>query len=261
MKFALVEGQRREAQPNLSGVCQSCSRRLVAKCGERKAWHWAHQARSACDAWWENETEWHRAWKSAFPVDWQEVIHRAANGEKHIADVKTSNGWVIEFQHSFIPPEERRSRDSFYGRLIWVVDGTRRKRDSAQFLKTWESGLLVNPLVRRALWDENALLREWSGSSGLVFFDFGDDVLWWLLPAPLSRWAYVAKYSRGEFIKIHRGDPADATGNFDSLVNSLSEMVQLSESFLKSQVSRHFSQPLPGFQRYLTQVDRRRRRF
>jgi competence protein CoiA len=47
--------------------------------------------------------------------------------KKHIADVRTIGGWVIEFQHSTLNPDERRSREKFYQRLIWVVDGTKRK--------------------------------------------------------------------------------------------------------------------------------------
>jgi len=55
-----------------------------------------------CDNWWENETQWHRDWKNHFPVEWQEVVQIAEDGEKHIADVKTSEGWVVEFQHSYL---------------------------------------------------------------------------------------------------------------------------------------------------------------
>jgi competence protein CoiA len=90
---------------------------MVAKCGEVKIWHWAHQGRRFCDPWWENETEWHRKWKAEFPDAWQEIIHRADDGTKHVADIKTEHGWASEFQHSSIRPEERRSRDAFYERV------------------------------------------------------------------------------------------------------------------------------------------------
>ncbi len=86
MKFALVNGERREAEPSLMGECLGCGNPVVAKCGEVRIKHWAHKARARCDAWWETETEWHRAWKNQFPSEWQEVIHYAENGEKHIAD-------------------------------------------------------------------------------------------------------------------------------------------------------------------------------
>ena len=69
---------------------------MVARCGEVRVRHWAHKGRRLCDPWWENETEWHRAWKDQFPADWQEVVCYAEDGERHIADVKTHAGWVIE---------------------------------------------------------------------------------------------------------------------------------------------------------------------
>ncbi len=132
MKFALLNDERIEATKGAKGVCPCCGNDLVAKCGEVYIHHWAHK-KKCDDYWWENETEWHRNWKNKFPKEWQEVIQYAESGEKHIADVKTSSGWVIEFQHSAIAREERDSRDYFYNKLIWVVDGTRRKTDIKQF--------------------------------------------------------------------------------------------------------------------------------
>ena len=70
-----------------------------------------------------------------FPVDWQEVIHFDGSGEKHIADVKTQTGYVLEFQHSYLDPEERRSRNVFYSKLVWIVDGTRRETDKLSLKK------------------------------------------------------------------------------------------------------------------------------
>ncbi|CAD6878938.1 hypothetical protein [Methylomonas albis] len=96
----------------------------MAKCGSQKTWHWAHLRPLECDPWWENETQWHRDWKSLFPTEWQEVVHiDQETGEKHVADVKTERGLVIEFQHSNMPTEELRARESFYKNMIWVVDG------------------------------------------------------------------------------------------------------------------------------------------
>ena len=174
MKFALVNGQRQEAQPIHSGKCQICDHPMVAKCGEVRIWHWAHQGRRFCDHWWENETEWHRKWKAEFPDAWQEIVRHADDGTKHIADIETEHGWVIEFQHSSIRPEERRSRDAFYRQLVWVVDGTRRKRDAAQFARAWSDGTPVGKAfpVQRLYADDCALLREWSGSLAPIFFDF-----------------------------------------------------------------------------------------
>jgi competence protein CoiA len=117
MKFAVVGEERREAQPHLSGKCPFCGNAMIAKCGERRlrVWHWAHQETRTCDPWWE-ETDWHRGWKNQFPREWQEFIQRSETGEKHIADVKTDRGVVLEFQHSHLQPEERVRRENFYGK-------------------------------------------------------------------------------------------------------------------------------------------------
>ena len=149
MKFALVNKQREEAQPGLTGECISCGHQMTAKCGEVKIWHWAHRGKKPCDPWKENETDWHRAWKGKFPKENQECVHYADDGEKHVADVKTGQGWVLEFQHSHIHPDERRVRTAFYKKLVWVVNGLRRKRDQEQFFDALReiASLNSSPLI------------------------------------------------------------------------------------------------------------------
>jgi competence protein CoiA len=234
MRYALVNGQRQEAQPNLSGECPHCDSPMVAKCGELRVRHWAHNGRRHCDPSAEDETEWHRAWQDQFPVDWQEIRHLAADGELHIADVKTNRGWVIEFQHSYLKPEERRSRDGFYPRLIWVVNGTRRKRDGEQLLRAWNEGVPVgaNSTIRRTFSDECVLLREWIGSRSPIFFDLGEEKpLWWLFARSTSESAYVAPYSRAKFIEGHRvGATEIAAREFDEFVNDIPKLVAEYES-------------------------------
>lgn len=232
MKFALVSGRRHEAQPGISGKCQNCSRPMVAKCGEHRIWHWAHKGQLMCDSWWENETEWHFNWKANFPNSWREVVCRADDGTKHIADIKTEHGWVIEFQHSSIKPEERRSRDVFYGRLVWIVDGTRRKRDATQFDRAWRDGAAVghSSIVRRVFADECRLLREWSDSLGPIFIDFGSQTLGWILPGRMNGAVYVAQFPRSQVIHILRTDIAHEGLSFDALVRELGELVSRYET-------------------------------
>ena len=121
--------ERVEATPKSIGVCPCCGSEMIAKCGNRKVWHRAHKSKRMCDHWWESETQWHRDWENRFPEDWQEVDHFAKDGEKHIADVKTEDGLIVEFQHSFIKHEEVKSRENFYKQMIWLVDGQRLSRD------------------------------------------------------------------------------------------------------------------------------------
>ena len=116
MKFALVNGIKQEPSPQLKGVCCNCGTTTQAKCGTRKIWHWAHTTLQHCDSWWENETEWHRLWKGYFPSKNQEIIHfDDKTGEKHISDIKTNNGMVIEIQNSPMNELEMLSREHFYG--------------------------------------------------------------------------------------------------------------------------------------------------
>ena len=250
------------AQPNLSGKCPVCDQAMVAKCGEVKIWHWAHKGRRTCDLWWENETEWHRAWKERFPESWQEVVHSADNREKHIADVKTDQGWVIEFQHSHIQPEERRARDAFYPKLVWVVDGARRKRDLTQFCEALNRGTPIgsNSPIRIPFADECVILREWVGSRAPVFLDFGSEELWWILKGTPDGSTYVARFPRSNFIEIHRvGARQEVCGIFEKFVNDLSQIISQYESHLM--LKRAGPLPAPGFQQYQMRTSRLRRRF
>ncbi len=251
MKFALANGQRQEAQPNVSGECLGCGRPMVAKCGEVRVWHWAHKGRLFCDPWWENETKWHRDWKDQFPADWQEIVHPAGDGQRHIADVKTGDGWVIEFQHSYIKPEERRSREAFYPKLIWVVNGTRRKKDRAQLISAWKEGVPVpgSSLVRRAfLVDCGPLLREWAGSNAPIFFDLGETNLWWLFAKSANGSAYVAQFPRALFIESHRSTATERARQFDKFVNDIKLIANL-ESLPRPQPLRWDPLQPRGFRR------------
>lgn len=221
MKTALVDGQRREAEPSLSGLCPGCGSLMIPKCGERRIPHWAHRGERHCDHWWEPETDWHRGWKNNFPDDWQEIFHRAGNGEKHIADIKTAHGCVIEFQNSPIKPEERRAREAFYSPMVWVVNGLRLKLDKPRFLKALNSGTVVSskPLVIRISLDRCALFQTWSASRVAVFFDFGvlegdilfeAPMLWRLLRKEPNGDAFLVPFPVANFIDAFRtGKPLE----------------------------------------------------
>ena len=190
MSLALVNGVRSEPAPKLRGKCYHCNADMVSKCGNYVRWHWAHKSRKTCDAWQESETDWHRYWKDAFPIDCQEVVHNdVETGEKHIADVKTPSGIVVEVQHSPIAVNEVRSRENFYKEMIWIVD--------AQHLEGW---FLVGmsydlasccPMMYHIKWrGSSKLLEKWSLSSVHVYFDVmnsakeheDEDGYLWILP-------------------------------------------------------------------------------
>lgn len=175
MKYAIIDGNKAEAKPGQKGQCPLCSSELIARCGKIKIHHWAHKSVKICDNWWENETQWHRDWKNQFPIEWQEVVHIAEGGEKHIADVKTSEGWVVEFQHSYLKHEERVSRDRFYGpKLVWVVDGDRTKSSFKKFSRVLEASKVLD-LGKASAYgftSMTGILKDWKKTSFLVLFDF-----------------------------------------------------------------------------------------
>lgn len=74
------------------------------------------------------ETPWHRNWKKAFPVPFREVSFLdEVLGDVHRADVHTPCGTTLEFQNSPICLAELESREAFYPKLIWVLNGKKFK--------------------------------------------------------------------------------------------------------------------------------------
>ena len=255
MRFAIVEGKKAEATPRAKGVCPNCTSELIAKCGRVKVWHWAHKGNPPCDPWFESETEWHRTWKSCFPIDWQEVSHTdSVTGEKHIADVKTPFGLVIEFQHSPITPEERDAREKFYKKMIWIVNGNRAQSDLWYF----ERGLKLIDKDRRTFeikWEgPSMLLHNWSDSSARVFFDFGGPELWRLLEfdkkSKIGSVKLALKISLQNFIN-------------EKVAGQRSELDEMQLTLLALKIQNNRSKGLPGFERYSARKRRKRglRRF
>lgn len=219
MQYALQDDLRTEASPKGRAVCPICRTIVIAKCGTQRISHWAHQGLKNCDSWKENETQWHREWKKKFPPDWREYIQHDESGEKHIADVRTVHGLVIEFQHSHLDPEERKAREHFHKNMVWVVDGTRLKKDYPRFQKgindlltKKKEGyfLLPNP--------EICFLADWLNSSVHVFFDFlgvmatdSPDALrqplWCLRPSRMDGNAVITQISRERFVELATNGP------------------------------------------------------
>ena len=227
---------------------------MIAKCGPEKARHWAHKGERNCEPWWENETHWHRSWKNNFPQKWQERIHTdKVSGEKHIADVKTDSDWVLEFQHSHIKPEERRFRNAFYPKLVWVIDGTRRQRDKPNFYRILEEYDIRSddPRFKRVLGpDDCKLIKEWHESNALVFLDFQDEddtkqpILWFLFPRIAVSEAYLWPISRDKFIELHNNNKFDelvekAISPFiEKLINDEKIKDEMEESRHRERMSR-----------------------
>jgi competence protein CoiA len=272
MKFAVVGGERREARPGLLAECPVCGDAMTAKCGEHRVHHWAHRGARICDPWLESETEWHRAWKNHFPKGWQEIIRWSESGEKHIADVKTESGVVLEFQHSFLCPEGRESRESFYQNMVWVVDGLRRRQDRVKFFASLGTPIGVSGKPRIFLVPSNkgALLRDWAASRVPVYFDFGDSepgdmlrfntpALWRLSPRSANGTAYLSPVPKRFFLRVHR-EGRSFEREWTETVNRVAAAIERAVAdCLKQQAP--WSRPLIGFERYMARRQLERRRF
>lgn len=275
MQFALIDNNRIKAEPQLQGLCCCCYKPVIAKCGTQKIWHWAHKNKTTCDNWWEAETEWHRLWKNNYQSDWQEMsLIDEKTGEKHIADIRTNNNLVIEFQHSHIDPKERTAREIFYKNMVWVVDGTRLKRDYPRFLKEWkldgisEVRQTDNVGIFEIWFPEFCFPENWLKSSVPVVFDFRGDgslddldglrnPLYCLFPQ-VGRHARVAEISRKAFIKTTiNGQWTSRVQEFIRNFRKQDEIQRLKEQqTVSSRVGfRQFGSPLNRF------IYRGRRRF
>jgi hypothetical protein len=167
MLLSLVNGAMTLAAPGATGTCPSCSSDVVAKCGSKVVWHWAHRSLEDCDTWSEGETSWHAAWKSRF--ERTEVLIRR-DGVTHRADAVGDCGTVIEFQHSGISWDEIIERENFYGGMCWVLDGTRAFQDSRiglQFVSPSGAGLEYV----KFRW--KARKRSFDGCRKPIFIDLG----------------------------------------------------------------------------------------
>lgn len=176
------------------------------------------------------------------------------DGEKHISDVKTEQGVVLEFQHSFLSRDERESREAFYKNMAWIVNGRRLALNRARFFASLGAAIVVShkPWIVSVPLNEGVPLRDWEASRVPVYFDFGDSepsdrpsfdkpVLWRLNPLKPNGRAYLSPMSKASFLDAHlAGEP------FEEMYTTL---VERAAAVLTRQV-RH-SLPLTGFERYM----------
>lgn len=231
MRFAKIDNALVEAESGLKGICPGCGEPVIAKCGEQRIHHFAHLRTKVCDSWWEAETEWHRAWKDNFPMEWQEAfLSDPLTGEKHIADVKTPNSLVIEFQHSHLSSKERTDREKFYQNMVWIVDGTRLNNDYKRFVKGQKFFTFKEVGICNVSRLEDVLSKEWLNSTVPVIFDFNGtgelpdplglrNQLHCLFPIRIGVQGVIASLSRNTFIKsVQNGEWLERVTRFMAML-------------------------------------------
>lgn len=215
-RYAIVNGVKTDIQDavrGVHGVCPLCGGELAPRKGEIRNWHWWHINGRLCDEWYEPKGEWHRAWQGCFEKDRQEVsLKKTIDGAevRHIADVHTGTGWTIEFQYSHLNNESIRSREDFYGQMVWVVSGCRLDRDRklGERLKSLPAVIsIADGVPYSELYIDSD--SSWFDSEKFVFFDFegGFDNpelagnLYCLLPGFYGGSRLWATISKADFVK------------------------------------------------------------
>jgi len=275
MKFALINNEKTEAFKGAKGICPGCGSELIAKCGNVKIQHWAHKGSRICDPWWENETEWHRSWKNNFPNEWQEIpLVDKVTKEIHIADIQTDQGLIVEFQHSHIEPSERIAREKFYKNMIWIVDGTRLKRDHSRFLKGKEHnfGKTDNDKIFHLMFADECFPTAWIASSVPVVFDFkgvqstgeledSRNLLYCLFPKKNGKGPLVAELPRKAFIKsILLGEWSTRVRNYFDKLKEEEKLRQAQEAHARDQYLQRMARLGAGQPLFMGQGGTRKKR-
>lgn len=179
MKIALdANGNRVDAKVADKGQtysCPVCGEKVVPKATISKVIcpHFAHKAKSLCDEWKSDMSEWHYSWQEKFPLGCREVVLEK-DGVKHRADVLIKDT-VIEFQHSPISVEEFNARNQFYlgcgKHVIWIFDMTNKiKLTNESGFYFGHSNILKLSRIRHCF-------RDYSRMCGYsLFFQDGDNL-------------------------------------------------------------------------------------
>lgn len=179
--YAIVNGVRTHisaATRMQHGICPVCGAELVARKGKFRAAHWWHVNGRRCDSWYQPKGPWHRYWQNMFPEDWQEVVlERMVDGQfvRHIADIRTKGGIVVEVQYSPISIESINEREHFYENMLWIVN--MRRVESDLWLETHikrTEHLIEKNSVRTWVLDDSELMmqQKWCYAHKPVVFDF-----------------------------------------------------------------------------------------
>ncbi|WP_438424848.1 competence protein CoiA [Aquimarina macrocephali] len=223
MIWAIVKNEKKEAIPNTEGICPFCNEKVFSKCGDINVWHWAHSKKENCDSWYEPETNWHFHWKMSFGKENTEKII-TKEGKKHIADIKTKKGIVIELQNSPIKKYTIKERENFYGeQMLWLINGEKLKNNLTpkrywddkryeEFIDNTEElvRLIMGPKITK---EKNGEFfkwknprKSWKDVERPVFIDFTGNSLFMIKEGMGTSQIRGIYYSKETFIKYYGGD-------------------------------------------------------
>lgn len=178
--YAIVDGVRThisDAARLQHGVCPVCGAELVARKGKFREDHWWHVNGKKCDPWYQPKGPWHLYWQNMFPKECQEVVVEGdvdGTRVRHIADVKTPGGIVLEVQYSAISPETIAIREDFYGNMLWLANMRRIESDMSVLVALQRNGPYAVDDDAAWIIEDTRLLgkQKWFLAKKPVAFDF-----------------------------------------------------------------------------------------
>jgi competence CoiA-like predicted nuclease len=130
MYIALENNHRvRPSKQLRRAVCQCCDSPVIAKTGDKKVWHWAHEFLGNCSQ--KSKGEWHYLWQDFFNEDEVEVTdpkwpHNIA--DICIKDPRLPDGYlVVELQESNISLNKIHQRNNAYKHILWITNNLNKK--------------------------------------------------------------------------------------------------------------------------------------
>lgn len=187
MQFAIDEnGIRTSINNSIKGKpykCPCCGSEVIQKKGDIMIWHFAHKSLADCVDYYDHKGEWHRAMQELFPEKNREVYEKTFM-YRHIFDVLTDKGRIIEFQHSPISQNDFEDRTHHYflrtcfeetPKPIWVFDFRERTFYISEKRYDW------NKRARKFYWQRaKDLFGEYRNYKGNARYEL------WLLINPYS---------------------------------------------------------------------------
>ena len=228
-----VEAVRDEFGVSPRGFCPCCGKQLTARVGEVRRPHWAHDSGERCDEWWEEESEWRSGWvaqlKKYSSLDLQNTLEK--NGVRHFYDVKDAESRVWVFRRRKLSSEHVKSRESFFGKMLWFVEAKDSEYEAFQEVC---STVQKKQIAKRTYyWGRGrpGFFSRWEDCSMPVLFDFAsasngqETTLWCVLRDSLGD-LFVLEFPRDDFFERMNCDGRLFKGGFVDIVEKLSDMAK-----------------------------------
>lgn len=217
----------------MKGICPYCEKPLVTKCGFIKLHHFAHKPGAECvsNKYHDGISDWHIEWQYMidYPMPGVNVEVPLNNKEyQKRADLVTPSGYIIEFQKSPLPLEERLLREKHYQNMIWVV------HEDLFRSRIWKEGIGDKPVlfdISGYLWSKNEgfSIKKDKFIQSVINGPFFNQHAWNVLKERGSRPDYRDIFEKYSYLCLNRDERIISS----AIDHDLLERVRLEEERIK----------------------------